>query len=143
MPMKQLLFLVAAALSHSKLCSLSRRIYYALTLQWPPSACDPVPPKQQCIKDIPERFTIHGLWPEHSDASPVYPEEAECHGIKYSPKQLDNFLKKKSFYTYLEEYWPNLYVDTTVIRNFGQLNGTSMGSVRISKPILFAISNVV
>ncbi|KAK8671332.1 hypothetical protein V6N13_037928 [Hibiscus sabdariffa] len=104
---------VAAALlaTVSSVVCLQDFTFYALTLQWPPSACDPVPPEQQCIKDIPERFTIHGLWPERKDASPVHPGDAECNDNYYSPKQLDNFLKKKSFYTNLKEYWPNLYVD--------------------------------
>ncbi|KAL4385894.1 hypothetical protein GQ457_09G025700 [Hibiscus cannabinus] len=110
MQMRQVLLVGAALLTTlgSVVC-LEDFTFYALTLQWPPSACDPVPPGQHCIDHIPERFTIHGLWPQRKDASPLHRGDAECNDNHFSTKNIENILKKKSFYTNLKEDWPNLY----------------------------------
>ncbi|KAK8998977.1 hypothetical protein V6N11_070156 [Hibiscus sabdariffa] len=108
--MRQVLLVGAALLTTlGSVVSLQDFTFYALTLQWPPSACDPVPPGQHCIDHIPERFTIHGLWPQRKDASPLHPRDAECNDNHFSTKNIENILKKKSFYTNLKEDWPNLY----------------------------------
>ena len=47
-----------------------------LTLQWPPSVCLYTTPA--CKQPVPNRWTIHGLWPQG------YPSPADC----YTPKDL-------------------------------------------------------
>ena len=43
--------------------------FYKLSLRWPPSVCND--PKIKCKPSILTSFTIHGLWPELADDTPV------------------------------------------------------------------------
>ncbi|KAK8661957.1 hypothetical protein V6N13_091545 [Hibiscus sabdariffa] len=67
---------------------------------------DSVSPEQQCIKDIPERFTIHGLWPQRKDSSPVHQGDAECNEKYYSAKQLDHCIDHIPERSTIHGLWP-------------------------------------
>ncbi|KAE8711959.1 hypothetical protein F3Y22_tig00110267pilonHSYRG00038 [Hibiscus syriacus] len=109
MQMRQIILVGAALLGtiSTVLCA-QPFTFYALVLQWPPSVCNSLPAGQTCIHDIPERFTVHGLWPQRSDASPVHRGDEECNECFFTATKLDKILKEKSFYANLQKYWPNL-----------------------------------
>ncbi|XP_039046093.1 ribonuclease 1-like [Hibiscus syriacus] len=109
MQMRQILLVGAALLaSTSTVLCAQPFTFYALVLHWPPSVCNSLPAGQTCIHDIPESFTVHGLWPQRKDASPVHPGDDECNENFFTATRLDNILKRKSFYTNLKQDWPNL-----------------------------------
>ncbi|XP_021297305.1 ribonuclease MC-like [Herrania umbratica] len=80
--------------------------FYKLSLQWPPSVCYT---GRRCIPDIPNKFTIHGLWPQHADDEPVRPynEDTSCIGV--TPMSSADAMNQLGLIQgELTEYWPNL-----------------------------------
>ncbi|KAJ7974643.1 Ribonuclease [Quillaja saponaria] len=69
--------------------------YFKLVLRWPNSYCK----TNTCRKTVPQRFTIHGLWPQRKDGTDLtYCDTTET--------LTDATLN--SFKSDLLEYWPDL-----------------------------------
>ena len=51
--------------------------YFYLVLQWPQSFCNTG--QQECYRDLPNKFTIHGMWPEKNGRDVPCPESSYRH----------------------------------------------------------------
>ncbi|XWS65512.1 hypothetical protein CRYUN_Cryun05aG0119400 [Craigia yunnanensis] len=92
--------------------------FYKLSLQWPPSVCNA--PNFKCKPDILTTFTIHGLWPQLADDTPVpaYDEETNrCTDVTpTSPDQI--LVDLQPIEERLRKVWPNLRNHQTLNKVF-------------------------
>ncbi|XVF82166.1 hypothetical protein PTKIN_Ptkin16aG0023100 [Pterospermum kingtungense] len=84
--------------------------FYKLSLQWPPSTCSN--PMKTCRGKIPDNFTIHGLWPQHADDTPVRPYEEDRRCTNKTPKTADDITPQlfgRDMLKKLDDNWPDLF----------------------------------
>ncbi|XP_017984392.1 PREDICTED: ribonuclease 1 [Theobroma cacao] len=98
--------LAVAVLATLLVSVMSEFDFYKLSLQWPPSVCNT---GKRCIPDIPNKFTIHGLWPQYDIDTPVPPYNEDPSCISITPKSSEEAMEQLRFIQgELTEYWPNL-----------------------------------
>ncbi|KAA3481321.1 ribonuclease 1-like [Gossypium australe] len=86
--------------------------FYKYSLQWGPSACSSPPGGKKCEVRPEARFTIHGLWPQYYEDTPVPPycDDLRCTNTKpTSANDVVKQLKESPFKVDLMSYWPDLY----------------------------------
>ncbi|XP_022764385.1 ribonuclease 1-like [Durio zibethinus] len=117
MKMRHLMALAAAVLATVSflLSGVSGFDFYKLSLTWPPSACNI---GRECIPYIPGMFTVHGLWPQYANDTPVppYAQDPTCTTITPTdPSQIPAQLQPIE--DRLHENWPSFYPDRTGTRD--------------------------
>ncbi|GIY29309.1 ribonuclease Oy [Caerostris darwini] len=79
--------------------------YFVFAQQWPPAACLQVPGGKCKIPDVVSDWTIHGLWPTSDKGYPSFCNKS----WPFKPDLIKPLLLS------LEEYWPNIYADSSEI----------------------------
>ncbi|OMO50302.1 Ribonuclease T2-like protein [Corchorus capsularis] len=81
--------------------------FYKLSLIWPISRCNVI--YFDCISPLPNYFTIHGLWPQFADDTPVPPYYQNSTCTTVTPTSPDNIsVTLQPIQSHLSKRWPNL-----------------------------------
>ncbi|XP_073223957.1 uncharacterized protein [Cicer arietinum] len=92
--------------AHGSLCSSNSKTlaaplfhHYKLAQQWPPTICR-INPTWRCISQIPNFFTVHGLWPSNQ----YWPHPSRC-----SSSEIFVLSDIQNIGLNLNLAWPNLF----------------------------------